>query len=192
MNELAELAYKYGSDKCPEIRHSYTDFYHEMFADKRASIKKVLEIGVGSNELMSHSPHYTNGASLYMWRDYFPNSQIYGIDIAEGLVFGDDRIQTLYCDQADPVQLKKLIEKIGNDIDIVIDDGSHRNQHQIISCQTLMPLLKRDIIYVIEDVTGAGAAAVIGSLPDYDCRVIKRSRKLSFDDRLIVISNKNG
>jgi hypothetical protein len=36
--------------------------------------------------------------------------------------------------------------------DIIIDDGSHRPDHQLISLVTLFPYLAADGIYVIEDI----------------------------------------
>jgi demethylmacrocin O-methyltransferase len=148
---LCELAHKYGSDKCAPF-HGYTPRYYKMFHDKRKDIKKVLEIGVGTPSTMLHVKKYKVGSSLYMWRDYFPNAQIYGIDIAPECIFKDDRIETFYCDQSDREGLARLMDRIGEDIDIVIDDGSHIPEHQIITCLTLMPFLSKSVVYVIEDV----------------------------------------
>lgn len=191
MNKLEKLAFKYGTDKCPQIAHSFTDFYYYMFAKKRNSIRKLLEIGVGSKEDSSF-PNYVNGASLYMWQDFFPKAKIYGIDIKKNLVFKKDRIQTFLCDQASPSKLKKLIKKIGSDIDIVIDDGSHDPEDKIASCKTLMPLLKKDVTYIIEDTNRPQAAMVLENLKNYSCHVMRRSRMRSSDDRLIVVTNNNG
>ena len=175
MNKLEELAFKYGSHKCPEIGHSYTDFYDHLFAKRRDSIHKLLEIGAG--------------ASLYMWRDFFPKAKIYGIDIKKKLVFKKGRIQTFLCNQADPVKLTKLIKKIGSDIDIVIDDGSHEPQDIITSCQTLMPLLKKGVIYIIEGTDRVSAGTVMDNLKNYNRRQWRRSRMRSYSDRLIMVTN---
>lgn len=192
MNFLSQLAFKYGSDKCPEISRFYTDFCFESFKDRRYSIHKLLEIGVGYKELMKGCPNYTDGASLFMWRDFFPNAQIYGVDIKKDLVFTDDRIETFYCNQSDSIGLTKLIDKIGSDIDIVIDDGSHKAKDIIISCQTLMPLLNKDVIYIIEDTNSRRADEVVENLKNYNCHKVRRSIIKFSDDRLIVVTNKNG
>jgi hypothetical protein len=188
MNKLEKLAFKYGSHKCPQIAHSYTFFYDYLFADRRNSIHKLLEIGVGSKK-DSGWPNYIDGASLLMWRDFFPRAQIYGIDINKDLVFRKNRIQTFLCDQADPIKLTKLIEKIGGDIDIVIDDGSHQPKDIITSCQTLMPLLKKGVTYIIEGTDRLGAGTVMDSLKNYNRREWRRSRMRSSSDRLIVVTN---
>ena len=62
---LCKLALKYRSDKCPKRgKHTYTPYYYDLLKNKKRSTKKVLEIGIGK------------GASLKMWRDFFPNAKI--------------------------------------------------------------------------------------------------------------------
>jgi len=151
VTELCEIANKYGADKCPQINHMYTPFYFEFFSPMRQSVKKVFEYGVGNRRIKRAIPQYQIGASLRMWRDFFPNAQVYGADIAKGAVFTDDRLETFFCDESKPEDVKALIEKIGADIDIFIDDASHHMHEQIVLFETVMPLLKKDAIYVIED-----------------------------------------
>ena len=99
LTDLCKLAMKYNSDKCPRIGHCYTPFYYELLKDRRASIKKVLEIGVGYEAMKRRMPNYTVGAGLFMWRDFFPNAQVYGADIVPDSIFTDDRLTTYYCDE---------------------------------------------------------------------------------------------
>lgn len=139
--ELCRLAFKYGTDKCKDIKHPYTPFYFNLLNEKRESVKKVLELGIGMHD----------GASLRMWKEFFPNATIYGIDIVEERLIQDERIKTFLCDGRDEEQLKKLINEIGSDIDLFIDDGSHRWEDQINTCKLLKPLIK-DALYIIEDV----------------------------------------
>ncbi len=185
--ELCRLAYWFGSDKCPQIKYHYTPYYYTLLKDRQNSIKKVLEIGVGSPELMPHCPNYKKGASLYMWRGFFPKAQIYGADILPELVFKDERIETFQCNQSKKKDLKKLIAKIGPDIDLVIDDGSHLAKDQVFTCLTLMPMLKKDIIYVIEDVADLG---IIEKLKDYDSQYKRFKHKSTWNDRMVVVRNK--
>ena len=201
MDELSKLAAKYGTDKCPQIGHSYTPYYYDMFKDRRKDIKKVLEIGVGVKILPLYVPlrEHKNmpnwkdvGASLYMWRDFFPNAQIYGIDNKKDLIFKDERIQTFLCDQTDKPGLVKLIKKIGKDIDIVIDDGSHIQEDAIVSFLTLMPLLKKSVTYIIEDVNQHKAIVIAKNFKNYNYRFWRRARMTIADDRLIIVTNKNG
>jgi hypothetical protein len=47
------------------------------------------------------------------------------------------------------------VEAIGPSLDVVIDDGSHLIEHQIVSFNFLFPRLSDHGIYVIEDTGGA-------------------------------------
>lgn len=185
---LCELAYRYKTDKCPQINHSYTPFYYSMLKDKRHSFRKVVELGIGfPNRKHYFVPGYQVGASLYMWRDFFPLASIYGADINPATLFKADRIDTFLCDGGKEGDLLKLIEAVGTDIDMFIDDGSHRRADQVTACKTLMPLLKKGVVYIIEDVNNAGW--VVDRLPEYNCHVEEwDSGRRS--DRVIVVRNK--
>jgi hypothetical protein len=191
--ELCKLALKYGTDKCPKIKHHYTPYYYELFKDIRESVKKVFEMGVGFKEDMKHAPsHYKPGASLFMWRDFFPNAQIYGADILPELVFKEDRVETFQCDQTKKEDLQNLIKKTGTDIDIFIDDGSHVTEDQAFTCLTVLPLLKKDVIYIIEDVNDPHIGE--GYFQDYNSQVVETKPTKGFafwDDRLVIVKNEN-
>jgi trans-aconitate methyltransferase len=150
---LCKIAYQYGTDKCPQIGHHYTPIYYELFKDKILNIKKVLELGIGSAKTMQAVPDgYQTGASLLMWRDFFPNAQVYGLDRSETAMISSERIETFICDQRNRNNLRQIINKIGTDIDLFIDDGSHRPGDQVRLFHFLMPILKKDVVYIIEDV----------------------------------------
>ena len=89
-----------------------------------------------------------------MWHEYFPNSQIWGIDNdAEGRCptgFDEDRIIFRLGNQDDSEFLAKLAQEAGN-FDIIIDDCSHISDLTIKSFEILFPYLKAGGIYVIED-----------------------------------------
>ena len=184
---LCKIAFKYGTDKCPEISNSYTPFYYELLKDRRTSIKKVLEVGIGSKKTMKYPKHYTTGASLRMWRDYLPNAQIYGADILPETMFMDERIETFLCDQTSKVDLENLIQKTGSDIDLFIDDGLHTRRSQIFLCKVIMPILKKNVIYIIEDV--GFPRTIVEALSEYDCFVPRFTDKPGQPkNRIIVVS----
>lgn len=187
---LCELAFRYGSDKSPQIKHHYTPWYYEVFSGRRNTIRKVLEIGVGGEAEMRWTgvPGYVTGASVHMWSDFFPKALIYGADIREDTVFHEGRIQTFQCDQSDPAQLLQLLAHTGTDIDLCIDDASHQVAHQILTAQTLMPLLQHDVLYIIEDVGHPNEVAA--GLPEYDCEPIRAWHKSSRDDQLLIVKRK--
>ncbi len=163
ITELCKLGYKYGTDKCPQIKHAYTPFYYEFLHKRRQSIEKLLELGIGHTRPNKHipevvyelgiAPQLMRGASLYMWRDFFPHAQIYGADNNPETIFTDERITTYLCDERKTEDLTQLVHHIGRNIDIVIDDASHRTHDQIFAASTLLPLLTKDVTYIIEDVT---------------------------------------
>jgi len=107
-----------------------------------------LEIGIGYPELMCKftNDNYRAGASLYMWKEFFEKSHIFGCDIREIQL---DGIQTYKCDQSDTLQLEQMMNNIG-EVNFIIDDGSHILAHQIISFKTLWKYCND--IYIIEDI----------------------------------------
>ena len=137
---LCLLALQYGTDKAPRSGHGYTPYYHELFKDHRESVRKVLEIGIDV------------GASLRMWRDYFPNAIIYALDCDNTKLIDEGRIRSLFCNQGDTIQLQGAIDWAGQNFDLILDDGSHEPAHQILSASMLIPTLSSDGIYLIEDV----------------------------------------
>ena len=80
---------KYGSDK---KKSGYSTLYNELFNKLRPTLNNLLEIGIGTLQPeipssfignLNHYDYYKPGASLRAWRDFFPNSKIYGIDVAD-------------------------------------------------------------------------------------------------------------
>ena len=174
MDELTKLAIKYGTDKWG--KHHYTPVYNEMFMENRERVEKVLEIGVGE------------GASLRMWRDYFPNAMIYGAEIDESRIIEEDRIKVLKCDQGKNADLVSVLVEIGQDLDVIIDDGSHDPMTQGFTCLMIMKRLLGNPTYVIEDV--ADKETVLDMIEDfYDVEVVECGKR--YDDRLIIVRHKD-
>jgi hypothetical protein len=163
---LSHLCDKYGSDK-GEIRtsghpypwpsHTYSDFYSRLFSHCRQNVKKVFECGIGTNHpalLSSMGVDGKPGASLRVWKDYFPSATVYGADIDRDILFEEDRIKTFYMDQLDPKTITAYWEKVGEgDFDFMIDDGLHTFEAGICLFEHSVPYLKKEGIYVIEDVS---------------------------------------
>ena len=181
---LCELAFNYGTDKCPQINHSYTPLYHRMFAGRRETIRKVVELGIGYGPIMRNLPQYQTGASLRMWRDFFPNAQIYGADVLRETMFIEDRIKTILCDETRKEDLERLIEFTGPDVDLFIDDGLHRRNAQIRTCRVIMPRLDKEATYVIEDVNHP--ERVIPYLRQFDCQVFWGTNTRRSDNLIVV------
>jgi len=123
---LCELGFKYKTDKCPQIFHTYTPVYYNLLKDKK-HFKKILELGIGTKQTMRHIDNYPPGASLRMWRDFFPEAHIYGVDYEPSVIFQEYRITTFLANTIKEEDMKGIIKKIGSDIDLVIDDGPHHS-----------------------------------------------------------------
>jgi len=66
------------------------------------------------------------GASLFSFRDYLSNSNIYGADIDKNILFECDRIKTCYIDQLDMNTFDNIKTNFGDiKYDLIIDDGLH-------------------------------------------------------------------
>ncbi|VEP12705.1 conserved hypothetical protein [Hyella patelloides LEGE 07179] len=140
---LTKLATSYKTDKWN--KHWYAQHYQKHFEPLRKKKLNILEIGIGG-----YANPNKGGASLRMWRTYFPKSTIYGIDIHEKKAHEEKRIRTFQGSQTDVNFLKEVIKEIGQ-VDIIVDDGSHINEHVIKSFEILFPMLSKNGIYVIED-----------------------------------------
>jgi hypothetical protein len=137
-DELTRLA-GIRTDKGITIHH-FTEVYEHFFFPLKDSATKIFEIGIAG------------GASLEMWRDYFPRATVYGIDIVPKSELDSDRIKTFVADQADRRGLEAVIGASGGYFDIIIDDGGHTMDQQQISFGFLFKYLKPGGYYVIEDV----------------------------------------
>ncbi len=156
---LSLLCDKYGSDKgSADVSagsyhwpsHTYADYYSVLFAHARDSVCNVFECGIGNSKM---GDQYRPGASLRVWRDYFPHAEIVGADIIEENLFNDDRINTYYVDQTDPGSVRKLWDSVDvESFDLIIDDGLHTYEAGICFFENSIQKLSQDGIYVIEDV----------------------------------------
>jgi demethylmacrocin O-methyltransferase len=142
-NDLNRLALLFHTDKWGN--HWYTQHYQRYFQALKGKRLNVLEIGVGGYEDSG-----AGGGSLRMWKAYFRKSRIVGIDLHDKTQFRERRIDIRKFDQTDSEALLRLSSEYGG-FDIIIDDGSHLNEHVIKSFHVLFPLLRGNGIYVVED-----------------------------------------
>ena len=102
-SKLTELMNLHGSDKGGKNNHhNYSEYYSEIFFNKRKEIKNFLEIGLGTNNINLPSNMGATGvplASLRAWKDYFKKADIYGADIDKNILVNENRIKTFFVDQ---------------------------------------------------------------------------------------------
>ncbi|HKN74615.1 MAG TPA: class I SAM-dependent methyltransferase [Candidatus Acidoferrum sp.] len=121
----------------------YFDIYHNHFRRFRDREVRVLEIGIYS------------GGSLGMWKNYFgPRCQVYGVDIEPACkAYESDFVKVFIGDQADRNFWKRFKQEV-NAVDIVIDDGGHLPEQQIVTFEELLPHLRPGGVYLCEDLHG--------------------------------------
>lgn len=116
---------------------NYLHVYERYFEPRRHTAKKILEIGV------------LGGYSLRLWRDYFPNAHIVGMDIDPTLAGSWERIDIIKGDQSCHADLDTICSHAP--FDIIIDDGSHISSHIFTSFTHLWAYVSSNGLYCIED-----------------------------------------
>lgn len=155
MTDLCNIMTKCRSDK--GSYHNYTTVYYDYFNDISNNNLNVFELGLGTNYTdipSSMGPNGTPGASLYGWKEFFPNSNIYGADIDKRILFDDDRIKTYFCDQTNEQSINNLWNNkdlIDLEFDIILDDGLHEFNANLTFFENSFFKLKKGGKYIIED-----------------------------------------
>lgn len=140
---LRALATIAGTDKWNA--HWYAQHYEKHFAPFRWKRLNILEIGIGG-----YADPDSGGESLLTWKHYFPRARVFGLDIEPKQHLDESRIRTIRGSQVDAELLRSLSTEVGG-FDIVIDDGSHENQHVVATFEVLFPLLRAGGLYAVED-----------------------------------------
>lgn len=135
----------------------YFDIYHRHLQKFVGTDAHIVEIGVYS------------GGSLDMWHDYFgPHMRVTGVDIApECRSYEDERTKIAIGDQADRAFWATFREDNAA-VDVVIDDGGHQVEQQLVTLEEMPPHLRPGGVYICEDVHGRGShfAAFAHALAD--------------------------
>jgi hypothetical protein len=144
VDDLADIARRHGTDKVDT--HAYTRHYARHLGHLRDRPIRLLEIGIGG-----YADPRAGGGSLRMWRDYFRQGMIVGLDLWDKRSHAEERIRIYQGSQADPAVLQRVIEECGP-FDVVVDDGSHVCAHILASFAYLFARgLADEGIYAIED-----------------------------------------
>jgi ubiquinone/menaquinone biosynthesis C-methylase UbiE len=144
---LTDIAKKYPTDK--DFTHNYYNtVYETVFSPVRQSATKLVEVGIGG---FWGEVGWVHGNSLKVFRDYFENATIIGLDIQRyDIQELGDRVIVDWIDQSNKDLLISYADKLMNS-DIILDDGSHNTRDQQITFAQFMRCLKDKGIYVIED-----------------------------------------
>ena len=119
---------------------NYFEIYERLFGKFINKKITFVEIGIG------------DGGSLFMWKNFFgKKARIIGIELnpdAKKLEkFG---FEIFIGNQSDPLFWKKFYNKVGK-IDILLDDGGHKNIQQITSLMESYKFINPNGLIAIED-----------------------------------------
>lgn len=175
-NSLSELAEFHGTDKGSVggaaahsgwPPHAYTRIYWALMARFRNEQLNLLEIGIGSvddERVANMGKNATPGASLRMWRDFFPRAKIFGADIDPLVQFTEHRVRTRVVDVGSPDSIRELLDWLPKPLHIVIEDASHITEHILTLFELGFPHLDEDGLWFIEDVSKLNLIEVIERL----------------------------
>lgn len=140
MNDLEKYFFNVSEKPISKWRH-YLKIYDRYFSSLRNRPITMLEIGV------------QQGGSIRMWRDYFhKDSTIVGIDIDPKCKdHATDSINIHIGSQNDETFINEIITRYDK-FDIILDDGSHDNDHQVNTFKWMFPSISDGGVYMIEDI----------------------------------------
>jgi cephalosporin hydroxylase len=191
INHYLELAYKY-SDYTDKIKyqgdyangHTYPIIYDKLFSQYKNRDVNFLEIGLNF------------GGNVALVCDYFDQVHVDGIDIADTVKYEiSPKLKTHFTFHHGSFDNKNILENISKkQYDIILEDGSHRLDHQLKSIELYLPLLKPDGVMIIEDIQEAEYLSQLYNKVDtnkYYCYAIDlRYNKMRWDDLILVIENR--
>ena len=142
--QMREIFCRHGTDK--GTWHRYYVPYSRLLERYRAlAPARLIEIGIHS------------GSSLRAWLEIFPKLQLSAVDVDPKTRENAPEGCTVYIgDQGDESFLDAVIAA-EDPWDVVIDDGSHRIDHQKDTFDKLWPRVRPGGLYVIEDLQSSRA-----------------------------------
>lgn len=146
---LEQLVDMTNTDK--NTTHSYLPLYQVLLQSKKETARNVLEIGIGDFGKK-------NGGSIKLWRDFFTNAIIYGLDILpiENVLdelINDNRV-ILYT-SVDAYNINFFIDNFltkNIKFDFMLDDGPHTLESMLLFINMYSQIMADDGILIIEDV----------------------------------------
>lgn len=193
MKSLTEIFAEIGNNTGVDIGcndkggiHTYLETYDKLFAPFQKGCT-MMEIGLAM------------GDSMKMWREYFTNSNIIGVDIS--IVFecshlmGRDPNGNLNayweCDATKDIILSYIEEfsktKMNlTGFDIIIDDGSHMEADQFKTFNLLKSKMNPGGVYIIEDILALDQNRHKFEALHTNCEVVDMRHTGRFDNVLII------
>ena len=123
------------------IKHTnYFDIYDKLLTKFVGESITFVEIGI------------LDGGSLFMWRDFLgKNARIIGVDLNhEATKWREYGFEIFIGDQSNSQVWVDFFREIG-DVHVLLDDGGHRNDQQIITTRSALPHILDGGLIIIED-----------------------------------------
>lgn len=142
MHQDQELINLFFKSKNRSIKwKKYFSVYEKIFSKYKNKNITFVEIGI------------LDGGSLEIWKKYFgKDSRIIGIDNnPDCRKFENENFEIYIGSQSDKNFWRKFYNEVGP-IDILLDDGGHSNDQQIITLAESINHIKDNGIHVVEDV----------------------------------------
>ena len=114
--------------------------YEKIFTPRRYEKLKILELGVA------------NGHSIASWHHFFPNSEVFGIDIKKPYKFfyKSKRVKYFEIDIFNKKKIDQFIIQHGN-FDYIIDDSMNSRKSMLLNFKNFFPSIKSVGAYFLED-----------------------------------------
>ena len=180
MKSLLSVYEKYKNITDKNTDHSYiSNVYENLFNDVQDIFLNILEVGID------------RCGSIKLWREYFSNAIIYGIDIIDFQEINDEKIKLFKNDAYDI----NFVKSLPNNFDLIIDDGPHTLESMIKFLQYYQPKLNDNGILIIEDIQNIDWVEILKShiLPEniqnYTVYDLRKSKGRS-DDILLIIDKR--
>jgi hypothetical protein len=136
-----QLYDSYMASKYSSIKHSsYFHVYEKLLSPYKGREITFVEVGV------------YNGGSLFMWRDFFgPKARIIGVEFnPDAKRWEEDGFEIHIGDQSDVNFWVDFYKKIGP-IDVLLDDGGHSNEQQIVTVAESASHMNDGGVIIVED-----------------------------------------
>jgi len=149
-SDLCLIGQKYDTDKTPlrinvnSLRHAhpYTLYYNSIFNHIKNYYLNILEFGI------------LKGSSLLMWKEYFYNSKIVGLDNNIYYInkMKEQNFDVSFVDVNDENNISSSLKNLNMMFDIIIEDTTHQIEDQIRVIKNTVEYLKPGGVIIIEDI----------------------------------------
>ena len=122
-------------------KHStYFNTYDHLFSQYKGKKITFVEVGI------------LGGGSLFMWRDFFgPDARIIGVDLNPNAKKWKNQGFDIFIGSKSDINFWKAFFQAVGPIDILLDDGGHTYEQQIVTAEMVLPNIKDEGLLVVED-----------------------------------------